>query len=115
MKRFTDLYFTLDETTKTTGKVEALKRYFAEAPPDDAAWALWFLIGDKIKRTVPTAKLKEWASLAAGIPDWLIDECNEAVGDVAETIALLLPAADGVSSPLGLRATVEERLAAAAG
>ena len=69
-----------------------------------------FLIGDKIKRTVPTAKLKEWASSAAGIPDWLFDECNEAVGDVAETIALLLATADGVSSPLGLRAMVEERL-----
>ena len=111
MERFTRLYFTLDETTKTSQKVEAMKRYFAEAPPDDAAWALWFLIGDNIKRTVPTAKLKEWAALAAGIPGWLIDECNEAVGDMAETIALLLPAADGVSSPPGLRATVQERLA----
>ena len=110
MQRFTELYFTLDETTKTAEKVEALKRYFAEAPPDDAAWALWFLIGDKIKRAVPTAKLKEWASSAAGIPDWLFDECYETVGDLAETIALLLATADGVSSPLGLRATVEERL-----
>ncbi len=110
MQRFTDLYFTLDETTKTSGKVEALKRYFAAAPPDDAAWALCFLIGDKIKRTIPTGKLKEWASSEAGVPDWLFDQCNEAVGDVAETIALLLPTADGVSSPLGLRAMVEERL-----
>ncbi len=110
MQRFTELYFTLDEATKTAEKVEALKRYFAEAPPDDAAWALSFLIGDKIKRAVPTAKFKEWASSAAGIPDWLFDECNEAVGDVAETIALLLATADGVSSPLGLRAMVEERL-----
>ena len=110
MERFTTLYFTLDEATKTASKVEALKRYFAEAPPDDAAWALWFLIGDKIKRTIPTAKLKQWASLAAGIPGWLIDECNDSVGDVAETIALLLPAADGVSSPLGLRTAVEGRL-----
>ena len=68
MQRFTDLYFTLDETTKTSQKVEALKRYFAEAPPDDAAWALWFLIGDKIKRTVPTVKLKEWACPGSGYP-----------------------------------------------
>ena len=43
MQRFTDLYFTLDETTKTLQKVEAVKRYFAEAPPDDAAWASGFL------------------------------------------------------------------------
>ncbi len=110
MKRFTTLYFTLDESTTTAGKVEALKRYFAEAPPDDAAWALSLLLGEKLKRTIPTAKLKEWASLEAGVPDWLFDQCNEAVGDVAETIALLLPTADAVSSPLGLRATVQERL-----
>jgi len=109
MKCFTDLYFTLDETTKTAGKVETLKRYFAEAPPDDAAWALCFLIGEKIKRTIPVARLREWASSEAGVPDWLFDECNEAVGDVAETIALLLPAARG-SSPSGLRVIVEERL-----
>lgn len=109
MKRFTDLYFTLDKTTKTTGKVEALKRYFAETPPDDAAWALTFLIGEKIKRTVPAARLREWAASKAGIPDWLFDECYKAVGDLAETIALLLPTADGVSSPPGLRKTVEER------
>jgi DNA ligase-1 len=110
MKRFTTLYFTLDETTKTAVKVDALKRYFAEAPPDDAAWALSLLLGEKLKRTIPTAKLKEWASSEAGVPDWLFDECYEAVGDLAETIALLLPTADAVSSPLGLRATVQERL-----
>jgi DNA ligase-1 len=110
MKRFTTLYFTLDETTKTTGKVDALKRYFAEAPPDDAAWALAFLLGEKLKRTIPAAQLREWASSEAGVPDWLFDQCNEAVADVAETIALLLPTADGASSPLGLRAMVEERL-----
>jgi len=110
MKRFTDLHFTLDETTTAAGKVEALKRYFAEAPPDDAAWALAFLLGEKIKRTVPAARLREWASSAADIPEWLFDECREAVGDLAETTALLLPTADGASSLPGLRAMVEERL-----
>lgn len=109
MKRFTDLYFTLEEATKTAGKVEALKRYFAEAPHDDAAWALCFLIGEKTRRTVPAARLREWASSAAGIPEWLFDECREAVGDLAETIALLLPTT-GRSSPPGLRALVEKCL-----
>jgi DNA ligase 1 len=109
MKRFTALYFTLDETTKTSRKSEALKRYLAEAPPDDAAWALCFLIGEKIKRSVPAARLREWASSAAGVPAWLFDECYKAVGDLAETIALLLPTA-GEASSLGLRAMVEEKL-----
>ncbi|MGE5843387.1 MAG: ATP-dependent DNA ligase, partial [Syntrophaceae bacterium] len=75
MQRFTDLYFTLDEATKTAGRVEALKRYFAGAPPADAAWPLCFLIGEKTKRTVPAARLREWACTAAGIPGWLFHEC----------------------------------------
>jgi DNA ligase-1 len=109
MKRFAELYFTLDEATKTSHKVEALKHYFAEAPPGDASWALFFLIGEKMKRLITTAKLKEWAAVAAGIPDWLFDESCKAVGDLAETIALLLPPASGPSQ-LGLRDMVEEKL-----
>jgi DNA ligase-1 len=110
MKRFTDLYFTLDEATETAGRVEALKRYFAGAPPDDSAWALCFLIGEKTRRTVPAALLREWACSAADVPDWLFDECREVVGDLSETIALLLPTTG--SSPPGLRALVADRLLA---
>jgi DNA ligase-1 len=109
MKRFTELYFALDEATKTSHKVEALKHYFAEAPPGDASWALYILIGEKMKRLIATAKLKEWAAVAAGIPDWLFDESCKTVGDLAETIALLLPPASR-PSPLGLKDMVEEKL-----
>jgi DNA ligase-1 len=109
MKRFTDLYFALDEATKTSHKVEALKRYFSGVPPDDAAWALYILIGEKMKRLITTSKLKEWAAVAAGIPDWLFDESCKAVGDLAETIALLLPPVSGPSL-VGLRDMVEEKL-----
>ena len=55
MKRFADLYALLDETTKTSVKVEALRGYFAEAPPADAAWAVYFLIGRKPRQVVPRA------------------------------------------------------------
>ena len=43
------------------------------------------------------------------MPDWLFGECYHAVGDFAETIALLLPPADA-STNLPLRYWVEERL-----
>ena len=109
MKRFTELYFTLEEATKTSIKVEALKRYFADVPPDDAAWALHFLVGGKLKRLTPAANLKQWAAAAAGIPDWLFDESCKAVGDLAETIALVLPPAAG-PNPIGLRELAEEKL-----
>ena len=91
MRRFTRLYFELDATNRTGEKVAALERYFAEAPAADAAWALYFLTGRRLKRTVPYLRLREWAAEAAGLPLWLLDECYDAVGDLSETIALLLP------------------------
>ncbi|HET6490748.1 MAG TPA: ATP-dependent DNA ligase [Syntrophales bacterium] len=109
MKRFTELYFALEEATKTSQKVDALKRYFSEVPPDDAAWALYFLMGGKMKRLLPAAKLRQWSAVAAGIPEWLFDESCKAVGDLAETIALLLPRSAGPTPP-GLRDMVEEKL-----
>ncbi|HET9466276.1 MAG TPA: ATP-dependent DNA ligase [Gemmatimonadales bacterium] len=109
MKRFARLYGALDETTATTEKVAALVAYFSSAPPGDAAWALHFLSGRRPKRLVSAGKLRSWAAEEAGIPDWLFEECYQAVGDLAETIALVLPAG-GSSSDLSLSHWVEQRL-----
>jgi DNA ligase-1 len=109
LRAFAELYAALDETTKTNEKVDALARYFAAVPPEDAAWAVHFLSGRRPKRLVGSRKLTEWAMEATGTPDWLFVECYEAVGDLAETIALLLPPS-GASSDLPLRHWVEERL-----
>ncbi len=91
MKAFADLYAALDETTKTNEKVEALVRYLRLAEPADAAWAVFFLTGRRLKRLIGGRKLTGWAVQAGGVPDWLFGECYEAVGDLAELIALLLP------------------------
>jgi DNA ligase-1 len=91
MQAFTELYTALDETTKTSEKTAALVRYFAKAPPGDAAWALYFLIGRRPRQPVTMTKLRAWAVEAAGVPDWLFGECYDAVGDFAETVALILP------------------------
>ncbi len=109
MKAFADLYTALDETTKTNEKVEAIARYLRAAPPDDAAWALFFLSGRRLKQLVSAPKLRAWAVQAAGLPDWLFDESYDAVGDSAETIALLLPPS-GAFSDRSLRYWIEERL-----
>ena len=90
MKAFADLYTALDETTKTTEKIEALTAYFAKAASGDAAWAVFFLIGRKPKLVVPAGKLRQWAAAEAGVSEWLFQESYDAVGDVAETIALLV-------------------------
>ncbi|HET6577404.1 MAG TPA: ATP-dependent DNA ligase [Gemmatimonadales bacterium] len=91
MKAFARLYHALDETTATGEKVAALVAYFRAAPPRDAAWAVHFLSGRRPKRLVGLARLRAWAAEAAGIPDWLFEESYGAVGDLAETITLLLP------------------------
>ena len=109
MKSFADLYARLDETNKTAEKVAALTRYFSTAPAEDAAWAVFFLVGRKPRQVVPSARLSAWASEAAGIPDWLLAECYLAVGDGAETIALALPE-PGRSTDRSLRYWVQERL-----
>lgn len=93
MKRFAALYRELDASTATREKQAALQRYFAEAPAEDAAWAVYFLAGGKPRQTVPTRVLRELAQAAAGLPEWLFEESYQTVGDLAETVSLLLPPA----------------------
>jgi DNA ligase-1 len=97
VKRFARLFSDIDATTRTNEKVEAMSRYFASADPADAAWAVWFLSGGRPKRLVPVRLLATWAMEEAGISDWLFEESYHAVGDLAETIALLLPDVEGSS------------------
>lgn len=91
MKAFADLYTAIDESNKTTEKVAAMVRYFKSAPPADAAWAVHFLTGRRPRRQVNSTKMQVWAADAGHIPDWLFGECYDAVGDLGETIALVLP------------------------
>ncbi|KAI3594489.1 ATP-dependent DNA ligase LigC [Cupriavidus sp. U2] len=109
MKAFADLYSELDGTTSSKAKLAALARYFGSAAPADAAWAVYFLSGGKPRQIVPVAALRALAQRAAGLPEWLFEESYQAVGDLAETIALLLPDADHVDTA-GLAEWVEQRV-----
>jgi DNA ligase-1 len=97
MRAFAELYLALDATTKVNDKVGALRRYFVAAEPADAAWAVYFLIGRRPRQVVATKRLRAWAAEEAGIPEWLFGECYDAVGDLSETIALLLPPPTGAA------------------
>ena len=109
MIRFARLYTELDAQTATNAKVSALKAYFADADAADAAWAVYFLAGGKPRQTVQTRLLREIATRAAGLPDWLFEESYQAVGDLAETIAHVLPAGQG-DDATGLAEWIEQRL-----
>ena len=91
MKAFAELFAELDQTTRTTCKVEALAAYLGRVDDVDQLWAIALLSGRTPRRAVTTRQLRQWAAAVAGIPDWLFDESYAIVGDLAETIALLLP------------------------
>ena len=92
MKQFAALFTQLDQTTKTLQKVAALKDYFQRVDDQDRLWAIALLAHRRPKRTVKTTLLRVWAAELANIPSWLFEESYHIVGDLAETIALLLPA-----------------------
>lgn len=109
MKHFAALYRALDETTKTSRKLAAMNQYFSTCAPDDGAWAVYFLTGRRFKRLIPTAFMRQWSAEAAGVSDWMFDECYGATGDLAETMSLLLP--DHTGEPQGsLTNWVERRI-----
>lgn len=91
MKRFARLFAELDATTKTSVKTAALADYFGDAPKDDRLWTIALLSGRRPRRAVNATELREWAAEAAGLPLWLVEEAYPVVGDLAETITLILP------------------------
>lgn len=118
MRRFAALYERLDRSTGTLDKRRALVDYFRDAPARDAAWALWLLAGGKVggarAKIASTAELRAWIGEESGTPDWLVEACHHQVGDLAETLALLLddPPRDGLGAgdDTGLADWIEQRL-----
>jgi DNA ligase-1 len=112
MRAFSELFEDLDATTATNLKVAALVRYFRAASPADAAWATYILSGRRLKRFIGPTLLYRWLIEAAGLPEWLVEECVAAVGDMAETIALLMENPDraAAASDLSLAHWIDGRL-----
>ncbi len=90
MQAFPELYQQLDASTRTSEKTAALRRYFQAAPAADAAWAVFFLTGQRLAAPVKTSLLRLWVAELTGWPLWLVEASYERVGDLAETVALLL-------------------------
>jgi DNA ligase-1 len=110
--RFAELFEAIDRTTSTNAKVGAMARYFGEAPAADAAWAVFFLTGRRLKRLLPYSAIHDWALAATGLPSWILEESYSVVGDGAETAALVLDQLPVMENraPLSLAAWVEERI-----
>jgi DNA ligase 1 len=109
VKTFARLFAAIDETMRTNEKVDAMVEYFRSVEPADAAWAVWFLSGGRPKRLIPVRRLAAWAMEETQVPEWLFNECYDAVGDLAETISLLLPDAESTTD-VPLHRWIDERL-----
>ncbi|MEM8802361.1 MAG: ATP-dependent DNA ligase, partial [Pseudomonadota bacterium] len=107
MNHFASLFQAIDQTTSTNAKVAALASYFAKAPENDRLWTIALFSGRRPKRTVTVTLLREWAAELAGIPQWLFEESYPIVGDLAETIALILPEPSS-STQIGLAEQIGE-------
>src|SRR5690606_8545563 len=94
MRDFAQLIKKLDSTNKTNEKFAALTVYFQEANEDDKLWTIAILSHRRPKRPVNTTLLRLWATEISGIPLWLFEESYHIVGDLAETIALILPTSE---------------------
>ncbi|WP_025762169.1 ATP-dependent DNA ligase [Dyadobacter tibetensis] len=91
MKRFSELFSELDRTNKTNTKVSLLKNYFMTATDEDKLWALTLFTGRRPSFKINRKQVREWATEVAQIPEWLFQESYQNVGDLGETISLLLP------------------------
>jgi DNA ligase-1 len=108
---FARLFEAIDRTTSTNAKVDAMSAYFRQAPAADAAWAVFFLTGRRLKRLLPYAALQQWTLEATGLSSWMIEESYAVVGDGAETMALLLDQVPREEAPaLSLAEWVEQRI-----
>ena len=94
MKQFAKLIKTLDGTNKTNVKVQALSQYFKEASDQDKVWTIAILSHRRPPRPVNTTLLRTWAAELSHIPTWLFEESYHIVGDLAETIALVVPSTE---------------------
>src|SRR4051812_49543159 len=91
MKQFAELVQSLATSTKTNDKLQAIQDYFASANEADKIWVIALFTGRRPRAAVKTALLRLWCMEIANIPPWLFEESYHTVGDLAETIALLLP------------------------
>jgi len=104
VKAFAELYRRLDSATSTRAKQAALVEAFRAAQVDperwaSAAWMVYFLVGGKPRQSAPTRMLRRLAMEESGLAEWLFDECYSNVGDLAETLSLLLPEGDASQDP----------------
>ena len=91
MKDFSNLINAVEITNKTNAKIEALVHYFSTAVDKDKLWLIALFTGKRPSRPVKSNLMKQWCMEVTKLPEWLFLESYSTVGDLGETLSLLLP------------------------
>lgn len=91
MRHFAALINALESTNKTNARIDAIIDYLERAPESDKLWFIALFTGKRPKRNVNTNLMKDWALEITGLPYWLFVESYASVGDLGETLSLILP------------------------
>ena len=110
MKLFSQLFHALDVASGSNERIQLLKDYFEKADPEDAIWTCWFLNGNRIKGGIKLKDLRLLCAEVSGLPLWLVEDSHERVGDLAETLSLLIPKFESRNNPMRLARVVKEFL-----
>ena len=108
MERFAQLIATLNTTTRTNDKRDALIDYYNDVPDEDKLWLTALFTGRRPKRLVNSTLMKVWCMEVANISPWLFDESYHTVGDLSEAIALILPPATQKGEDISLNSLMQE-------
>ncbi|MFZ1560496.1 MAG: ATP-dependent DNA ligase, partial [Saprospiraceae bacterium] len=112
MKRFTSLLLAIDQTTSTSTKTELIAQYLQEESLEkNKLWTIALFTGKKPQRTVNTTLLRKWCAAEANIPLWLFEHTYHIIGDLAETISLILPEYNITSTSKSMSEWIEEMMA----
>lgn len=95
---FSSLVNILGTSTKNNEKLKALQDYFLTADDKDKVWVIAIFSGRRPKRIINSTTLQLWCAELIDLPLWLFEECYHTVGDLGETIALLLPQSNKVAA-----------------
>ncbi|MBT5377938.1 MAG: ATP-dependent DNA ligase [Opitutae bacterium] len=108
MNHFTQLFQSVDSVSGTNQRIRYLREYFEESKPEDSIWACWFLDGNRVKNLIRLKDLKILVADVCSLPLWLVEDSHEVVGDLAETLSLLLKSFAKGKEPIPLSTVVEK-------
>jgi DNA ligase-1 len=108
VNRFAALLDALLFTPSRNGKMRLMQEYFASVPDPDRGWALAALTGELVFDAAKPSQVRALAARCVD-PD-LLEWSYDFVGDLAETVSLIWPAAAGCEGHVPSLAEIVERL-----